>query len=212
MTIIKLKQQLLLNIMGIALCLLCAPNVFASSGPLETLESNVTQVLNILKAPELDNLSEKQKSTQVLKEISFMFDFTSFSRGALGANWRRFSPEQQKEFTELFTRVVARAYLAKLDNQAIEDFKIIYLQVHDLKPTKSGTKRSDVFTKVIFNDTHTPVDYRMFFKKNAWKIYDVKIEGVSMVANYRKQYRQRFMDSPEKMIKQLQDKLQKNEN
>lgn len=201
-----------ISVSVVALCLFWIPSLHANSGPLVTLKNNVTQVLKVLQNPENEISNKDQRESDILKEISFMFDFTSFSRGALGANWRRFSAEQKIEFTHLFTRLVARAYLAKLDNQNIEDFTISYLQAHDLKPTKSGIQRSDVFTKVLFNGKQTPVDYRMFYKNKAWKIYDVKIEGVSMVANYRKQYQQRFMDSPEKMIKQLQDKLQKNIN
>lgn len=189
-------------------CLLCAPNLHASTGPLETLENNVSQVLEVLKSHEFDTLSKNEKDVKILSKVSFMFDFASFSRGALGANWRRFSPEQQDEFTKLFTRLIARAYLTQLDNQSIKDFKVTYLHAYDLKATKSGIKRSDVFTEVLFNGAKTPVDYRMFYKNDAWKIYDVKIEGVSMVANYRKQYQQRFMDSPDEMIEELQDKLQ----
>lgn len=205
-TKMNLQQKIGLGVL--AFLLLLAPSLQAATGPLETLEKNVNQVLTLLQNPELEELNESEQDIKIIEEVAFMFDFTSFSRGALGANWRRFSDEQKVEFTDLFTRLIARAYLTKLDNQTIDDFSISYLQDLELKPTKSGTQRSDVFTEVVFNGTKTPVDYRMFYKNDAWKIYDVKIEGVSMVANYRKQYQKRFMDSPEQMIKELQDKLQ----
>ena len=76
-----------------------------------------------------------------------------------------------------------------------------------LQSTSSGVKRADIESIVTHNGTKTPVVYRMLEKNNTWKVYDVIIENVSMVSNYREQYKARFMDSPQKMIAELKEKL-----
>lgn len=175
---------------------------------MQTLEDNVETVLSLLEDPAILDLPDDERSQVILAKVQDMFDFASFSRGALGAHWKRFSPEQKEEFAEVFAQLIARSYLNKLDHQSLDDFEVSYLESLELKPTKSGTLRSDIHTHVRYNNVDTPVDYRMLNKDNLWKIYDVKIEGISMVANYRKQYQSRFNDSPEEMIQEIKDKLE----
>ena len=79
-----------------------------------------------------------------------------------------------------------------------------------LPPTKSGINRADIATEVKHSGIITPVIYRMLKRKQGqWKIYDLKIEGVSLVANYRAQYRNKFMETPEQIISELKKKVGK---
>lgn len=180
----------------------------AAESPMESLRTNITHTLSVLEEDNLQTKFEASQEDRILSELRQMFDFQAFSRGALGASWRRFSPEQKAEFSDLFAQIAARAYLSKLDNQSIQDFQIEYLQETMLKTTRSGKKRADVTTTIEYNGQSVPVAYRMFNTNEAgWKVYDVRIEGISMVANYRKQYQQRFHSKPSELIEELRQKL-----
>jgi phospholipid transport system substrate-binding protein len=96
-----------------------------------------------------------------------------------------------------------------MEGQTLENVTVTYVRTETLPPTKAGTQRADVFTEINQSGTIIPVDYRMLLDdRGEWKVYDVRIEGVSMVANYREQYRQRFGDTPEQMIAELKAKVE----
>ncbi|CAG37014.1 hypothetical protein DP2285 [Desulfotalea psychrophila LSv54] len=192
------------------LLLLCfsVSDLYAAKDPQDALKGNINIILDILKDPQFDFQGmQKEQDDRLLLEAEHMFDFASFSRGALGHNWRRFSAEERIRFTKLFTKLISHVYLDKFNRKALDTLKIDYVDNHLLKPTRSGKLRADVMTVIHYDEVETLVDYRMFNAGEGWKVYDVKIEGVSMVANYREQYRKMFRDSPEKMINQLEEKL-----
>ncbi len=182
---------------------------YADKGPELTLKHCVNQSISILNNPAYKNKPQKE----IIRTILFdkckpTFDFMALSMGVLGRNWRRFSPEQRKEFSKYFSHLIAQIYFEKLDKQSIKSISIRYIKTTMLPPTRSGIERADVTTEVTHNGVKTPVIYRMLKRKHGtWKIYDIKIEGVSLVANYREQYRNKFMETPEQIIKELKEKV-----
>ncbi|MBF0301439.1 MAG: ABC transporter substrate-binding protein [Desulfamplus sp.] len=190
---------------------LSAPSMLmgADSEPERVLKSGVDDMTAVLNDPAFADEAQKKARKDILfNKADSIFDFSEFSKGALGKNWERFSESQRTEFTKAFSRLIANTYLAKIDDENFQDLKITYLKTEILAPTKSGIERADIASDVLHNKVVTPVYYRMMKKKGgSWKIYDVKIEGVSLVGNYREQYRTRFNDSPDKIIEEIKEKI-----
>ncbi len=179
------------------------------STAIEVLKKGIDDMISIINSPlYLEAAQAEARADLLFEKAEALFDFRAVSRGALSRNWRRFSNAQQQAFTQSFAQLIATTYLAKLDDRSFKNLKIEYLKTESLQATKSGIERVDIYTEVHHNDVVTPVDYRMMKSKSEqWKIYDVKIEGVSLVGNYREQYRTRFNDSPETLIREIQEKI-----
>ncbi len=185
--------------------------IFSDNGPEAVLKHCVNQSISILNNPAYKGKSQQE----ILQKILFdkcepTFDFMALARGVLGRNWRRFSKKQRNDFSKYFSHLIAQAYFAKLNRKSINDISIQYIKTTMLPPTKSGINRADIVTEVKHNGIITPVIYRMLKRKQGqWKIYDLKIEGVSLVSNYRAQYRNKFMETPEQIISELKKKVGK---
>ncbi|MDD9304782.1 MAG: ABC transporter substrate-binding protein [Desulfobacter sp.] len=173
----------------------------------EQLEELVDQVLSIIQDSKLAQDPVKYK--QVLYEKAMkIFDFKTFSRLALGRKYKAFSPDQQKDFILYFSKLISNTYFPKLAGQDVHNIQIFYLDTHAL-PTKRKIYRTDIHTQLVHGQTRIPVVYRMIQKPDLdWKIYDIKIEGVSMAANYNEQYRQQISLTPEQIIFQLKEKVE----
>jgi len=181
--------------------------VWAKESPESVLKESVDDIIMILNEPSYQDSRVDPRKQRLFDKASEIFDFRSLSMGALGKSWTRFNEAQKTEFVDLFARLIAESYFARMEGQNFEDVAIVYKEAEMLASTGSGIKRADVATILIHNGVKTPVVYRMLEKEGAWKVYDVIIEGVSMVSNYREQYRKRFMDSPDLMIRELKEKL-----
>jgi len=192
----------------------CLMGVFpawaSETGPQQVVEKGVDEVLSILNNSEYQGeMNKKNRDELLFEKAQELFDFYSFAMGALGRSWRGFSPTQRDEFISYFSRLIGETYFAKIEGERLSDLSIRYVAEEFLAPTKSGRQRADIFTEVSHGGVVTPVDYRMLKPSGGvWKIYDVKIEGVSLLGNYREQYRERFMDSPDKLIQEVREKVQ----
>ncbi|OQY02066.1 MAG: hypothetical protein B6I26_01695, partial [Desulfobacteraceae bacterium 4572_130] len=185
-----------------------------NNSPENVLKKNITEILTLLNISISNNenkiINKEQKNNELFKKLQKMFDFRTLSMGVLGKNWKKFSDKEKITFIELFSHCVADYYFAKIKTQGIKEISIKYIKTKILPPTKSGIERAEIYTEVNYNNIATPIDYKMLKKqKGFWRIYDVKIEGVSLVSNYRDQYNKKFMDIPEKIIKELKNKLGK---
>lgn len=145
---------------------------------MKTIDSGLT----VLKEPSLKGPDKVEERRQKLwEEISFIFDFEEMSKRALGQHWKKRTPEEKAEFVGLFTNILKDAYIGKTDTYSGE--KIVFLK------EKQDNKYATVQTKIITNTgTEVLVDYRMLNDGGKWTIYDVIIEGVSLVNNYRSQF------------------------
>lgn len=180
----------------------------ATSDPEIVLKEGIDAMISVINDPALTGEERKARRIELLfSKAESIFDFNEFSRGALGKNWKRFSDSQRSEFSKYFSRLVAKSYLSKIDSQQFNDLEIKYRKTERLGPTKSGIERAEISIDIFHDKIVTPVGYAMM-KKNGydWKVYDVKIEGVSLVANYREQYRTKFNDAPEKIIQEIKEK------
>ncbi|HCY85444.1 MAG TPA: hypothetical protein DHV36_09955 [Desulfobacteraceae bacterium] len=171
------------------------------------LKKLVDEVLVIVRDPDLIANPPAQEKTLYDKGLE-IFDFNTFSMLALGPKYRKFTPQQRTDFQTYFSKLISQTYFPKLAGQDVENISINYLSNRPLKPKKK-IFRTDIFTELVRGDTQIPIIYRMISRDDApWKIYDIKIEGVSMAANYREQYSQQVSLTPEDIITQLKEKVE----
>jgi phospholipid transport system substrate-binding protein len=180
-----------------------------SSGlsPIDSLKGPVDEGLSLLKDPKYKDPSQKKAQRNKMWEIiRKAFDFTELGGRALAVNWRNFSPKQRKEFTEVFAEVLGNSYLDKIQT-GYNNEKVAYIGQEFIADNKAIVK-----TKIIRENEEIAVYYSMKLKNNEWKVYDVKIEGVSLVQNYRSQFDEILLkETPDELIKQLDKKLKEQE-
>ena len=177
-------------------------NIYGSE-PFTILKEKIDKVFNILNDPTYSDESIKDEQYKNLWDVvEDTFDFDSMSRLALGNNWRDFSSEQQNEFSKVFRKYMGNYYLDKIQS-GFSDEQVEYVD-EDLL----SDKKAVIMTNIIRNGVKTSINYSMLRTGDLWKIYDVKIEGVSLLKNYRTQFRSILMkEKPEELIKILKEKI-----
>ena len=168
---------------GLGIVLLLMESVSAAAGvPGDQVRQTTDKLLAILEDPQLKGESKKSERRHKLKEVLYQrFDFTEMAKRSLGSEWRRRSPEEQKEFVKLFTDLLERAYLDKIESYNGEDFQ--YLKELE------DNNYAQVDTKMVDNKGQEfSCNYRLYNVGGDWKVYDVVIEDVSLVNNYRSQF------------------------
>lgn len=189
--------------MTFILCLIFPVSAFAGI-PLETVKGHVDKVLEVLRDPSLKAESAKKVKKDKIRAISEkMFDFTELSKRTLASNWSKLSPEQQKEFIELYTSLLEDAYANKI--MAYTDEKIVFSTEVALTE-----KTVEVWSTVLRKNGDVPIYYRVIMKDGSWRVYDVVIEGVSLINNYRSQFREILANNPpESLLETLRKKVGK---
>ena len=155
----------------------------ASAGaPLDQLRQQVDRVLKVLDDPELKKETKaKDRRVAVRKIANEIFDFGETARRSLGRHWQARTPAEREEFVQLFTDLLERSYISRVELYGGE--KIQY--IGDRIDGETALVQSKLLTK---NGSEVPIEYRMLKKAERWLVYDVVIEGVSLVANYRTQF------------------------
>ena len=195
------KRQLI----GMIVILSLFVPVFAYAGSaFETVKGHAERVLEVLRDPALKPESAKKVKKDRIRAISVkMFNFTELSKRTLAQNWSRFSPDQQKEFIELYRSLLEDAYAEKI--LSFSDERIVFSKEIQLSE-KTVEVQSTVFRKT----GEIPIYYRVILKDGAWRVYDVVIEGVSLISNYRSQFREILSNKPpESLLETLRKKAGK---
>jgi len=184
--------SLLLSISGVST---------ADNSPKSQLEGSVNKILNILKQKDLDTTTRREKIREAINE---RFYFRAMSQQTLSRNWKKASPEQQKKFISLFSKQLEQAYIGRLE--AYTDEKIDFLRVK-----MKNAKRAVVYTKIITKTADIPINYKLALKNGQWLIYDVVIEEVSLISNYRSSYKDIIKKSGiDSLLSQMEKKLAEN--
>jgi len=192
------------GIIPIAALLLIIPLHTLAATPKETVEAGVNKVIAKLSEAGFKDQAKNVQISQLSELINEIFDFEALSRRTLGREWRKMNPAQHEEFVKLFKELLQSVYADRL--LAYSDQKIIFE-----KETMLKKGRAEVQSFLQTSDgKKIPLFYRLSDKSGSWKVYDVIIEGVSMVKNYRTQFREILAkDSPEKLLQILRDKTSK---
>jgi phospholipid transport system substrate-binding protein len=187
--------------LGILMLFLAALPVYAGA-PLDQVQTNVNKVLDVLRDPKLKAESAKKIKTEKLEAIyEQMFDEVELSRRALGGNWTKLNTTQQKEFIQLYRQVLEKAYIDKILSYTNE--KIVFPKENML-----ASNQAEVQTKVITSSKEIPIFYRVILKNGVWKVYDVVIENVSLVQNYRSQFNDILSkNTPDQLLEILRKKV-----
>jgi phospholipid transport system substrate-binding protein len=186
------------------LTMLILPLHALAGAPLDTIKANANSVLEVLRDSKLKgDTGKKVKEQRVEAAADKLFDWVELSKRTLGLNWNKLSPEQRKEFVELYRTILKDAYVDKITSYTNE-------QVNFTKEVPLSESTVEVQSVVVAKGVETPIFYRVIKKENEWKVYDVVIEGVSLISNYRTQFREILGNNPpEKLIETLRKKAGK---
>jgi phospholipid transport system substrate-binding protein len=173
----------------------------AAGVPTEQIKTTVEKALVVLKDPQLKTPAKMSERRDQLKQILFArFDFTEMARRALGANWRRRTPQEQEEFVRLFTEVLERAYAGIIESYS--DEKIFYTN------ERIDGSFADVGSKIVTSKGEEySINYKAHLVSNEWKVYDVVAENISLVNNYRSQFTRVIAhESYDELVRRLKNK------
>ena len=192
--------------MILVICMIVPFEGYAAT-PRETVENGVNKVLKILNDPAFRAKTRDEKIAKIATEIDAIFDFEELSKRTLGRDWKKMKAERQEEFVTLFKKLLQGVYADRL--LAYSDQKVIFEKELMLKEG-----RAEVQSYILSAEgSKIPLFYRLTDKSGSWKTYDMIIEGVSLVKNYRTQFREVLAnDSPEKLIEILREKVNKGES
>jgi phospholipid transport system substrate-binding protein len=190
--------------LGVLIFFLAALPVYAGA-PLDQIQTNVNKVLDVLRDPKLKAESEKKIKKEKLEAIyEQMFDEVELSRRTLGGNWTKLNAPQQQEFTQLYRQVLEKAYIDKILSYTNE--KIVFPKENML-----ASNQAEVQTKVITSSKEIPIFYKVIQKNGTWKVYDVVVENVSLVQNYRSQFNDILAkNTPDQLLEILRKKVKDN--
>jgi phospholipid transport system substrate-binding protein len=193
-------KRLVISVIVGLFFLLPAP-VFAAEA-MDTVHVNVDKVLEILRDPALKSPSAKEIKKDKLRAIYIhMFDEVELSKRALARNWNNLNAAQRDEFVHLFRQVLEKTYADRILAYANE--KVIFD-----KESIISENQVEVKTRVISSSKTIPITYRMIRKGNVWRVYDVVVENVSLIQNYRTQFNEILANnSPEQLLQTLRKKV-----
>ncbi len=175
---------LVVRLAAVALAALwvCAPASADAGAPTDQLKVSVEQIVKVLEDPGLKpEAKAKERRAAIRKEAEVVFDFGETAKRALGRHWQALAEKDRQEFTALFTDLIERAYISKIERYSGE--RIAY--AGEAIDGGLATVRTRFVTK---QGTEIPVDYRMQQRGDRWLVYDVSVEGVSLINNYRTQF------------------------
>jgi phospholipid transport system substrate-binding protein len=158
----------------------------AAERPLDRVRATADKIIGVLNDPALKGDDHRDERHRLIREeLERRFDWNTICRSSLGRHWSKISPEQRKEFTELFKQFLERTYLDRIEPYYNQLDRIAY-EGERILENRYASVRTTVITA---QKIEHPVEYRLE-KSSAgeWRVYDVVIEGVSLAKNYRTQF------------------------
>lgn len=179
------------------------PTTGWAGAPTEAVKSTVTQVIKTLEDAELKKPGRADERRRMLETIiGERFSYTEMAKRSLGAQWNKLQDKERKEFVELFQRLLSASYADKIEGYTGE-------QVSYLSERKQDNY-AEVRTKVTSGKAEIPLDYRLISNSDDWRVYDIVIDGVSLVKNYRGQFEKILRESSySDLVDKLRQKVDK---
>jgi phospholipid transport system substrate-binding protein len=171
--------------------------------PIDIIRNTIDKTLTIMNDPQYEGEAQQDQLQQKVWEVvRDVFDYDEIARRSLARNWKKFTSAQKKEFTKVFSEFLKNTYLSRLKRE-YRDTKFTYEGQELISETKAKVK-----TKIKRQTVDVAVNYRMRYHNDKWRIYDMYIEGVSMIKNYRSQFKEILAkESPAQLIERLKTKL-----
>ena len=209
MTIIRHKLFYIHAMVVFMLMVPLASFILAAPGPVtEHLKGTLDKIIEVLNDPSFKTPGkENERKNTLLTLVKERFDEEAFARRALGAHWKKRTREEKQEFVKVFSDLLERTYLKKIDDYLAKAGNFSEKNILYLNETVKG-RYVIVKTKVIVNEeTQIPVLYLFTNKQDNWLAVDIAIEGVSLVKNYRAQFKEILANSSFKeLITKLKSK------
>jgi phospholipid transport system substrate-binding protein len=195
-----MKMKIYLAVLSAVFIIAFAGSAFAGA-PTERVKNAADKVIDILKDPKLKGPAhEAQRRAKIMATAETVFDYGEMAKRSLAVFWRQRTPQEQKEFVKLFSDLLERSYINRIEGYTNE--KVLY----------TGEKISGNYATVdskIITQRHEeiPVNYQLMMKNGNWWVYDIVIENVSLVNNYRIQFNKIIRSSSyAELLKKLQNK------
>lgn len=187
---------------GAIATLLLSPVTASAGEPADQLKASIDQVIKALEDPGLKSDADKRRAT-IRQIANNTFDFSEAAKRSLGRHWQAISQKEREEFTSLFADLLEHGYVARIEEYSGE--KVAF--TGDTVDGEYATVKTRFNTK---KGTEIPVDYRMLSRSGRWLVYDVSVEGLSLVSNYRGQFNKiietsSFQDLVKRMKARSQD-------
>jgi phospholipid transport system substrate-binding protein len=163
-------------------CFLPLPAASSAGSPTEQVRNTVDKVLTIVRSPNSKSKAQiEAQRAQLLEVIYPRFDFTEMAKRSLGPHWARQTREEQREFIEIFAALMGRAYAGNIESYTSQN--VLYTRESE------DQNYAQVDTKIVGDNQATvSINYKLHSVGNEWKIYDLVIEDISVVNNYRSQF------------------------
>ena len=169
-----------------------------ANSPMAVVQNTVNQALEVLRDKAAPLPQRQEKLRQIVAQS---FDFTEMAKSALGYQWKKLTPQQQQEFTNVFISFIEDSYLSKLNDYRGQ-------QVQFIRASQDGADYAQVNTNIV-REGKDPIhlDFRLMKEGGTWKVYDVTVDAISIIANYRNQFN-RVMNNQgyDTLIKDLKEK------
>lgn len=150
-----------------------------TTSPKAEMQKTIDDIIAIAEANQGD-AAKTVRRDKLRTLINPKFNFAEMSKRSLGPNWNEITPEEQKDFTAVFSELLARTYLSKIETVKPGMVKVESEQV--------DSTRAIVKTTVTSKGDTFPIDYKLSLSNNVWQVYDVVIENIGLVANYRNEF------------------------
>jgi phospholipid transport system substrate-binding protein len=170
--------------------------------PTAVVKNVLDEVFRLLQDPSLKAPAlKKERRDRVKAAVDRRFDYEEMAKRSLGASWRSLSASQRREFVRLFAQLLVASYADKI--MGVHDEKVRYL-----REIPEDANYAEVRTVILRKNDKIPMNYMMMRKEQGWMVYDVVIEGVSLVSNYRSQFSRVIRESSYNgLVRRLQTKI-----
>ena len=173
--------QILLCQVLVWCCVMGTAGAAKIAGPTVVVKETIDEVMRLVTDEDLKKSEQLSHRRLLLEEvIGERFSFSEMAKRSLAAHWRNRSEEERKEFVRLFQALLSKTYAGKIENYSGEE-------VRYLKERRKDTY-SEVQTQIVSPKTEISLDYRLLLQDDIWRVYDVVVNGVSLVKNYRSQF------------------------
>lgn len=169
---------------------------------MEAVRETVSRILRILQDSSLKNPAKHAQRRRMLEEIAAdRFDYPEMSKRVLGSYWKPLTEAQRNEFVEAYKSFLSEKYAGRIEDYTGQEQEVRYLT------ERIEGSYAEVRTELRSDKTTLPMDYRLLVKVGRWSAYDIIIDGVSLVSNYRSQFQKIIRESSyEELVKKLRER------
>jgi phospholipid transport system substrate-binding protein len=200
---VKQQRSLYAAILAVLVLSFSMPSDGLAASATESVKRTIDQVLHILQDKEMKKADRTEERRRLIeKTIGDRFGWEEMAKRTLGSQWAKMNEKQRQEFVDLFRTLLTNTYIGRIETYSGEQIQYVNERLQD--------GFAEVRTKVSSGKTEFPMDYRLLNKSGDWHVYDIVLDGVSLVANYRGQFNKIIHSSGyDDLVEKLRTKSEK---